>query len=84
MDKYYHFLVNLALALFMAVIIIVMPALVYGILSILIVCLAVSITKEWCDKVYGSIWDWKDFGADVIGMVVGVIIFICMYLWLKI
>ena len=31
-----------------------------------------AVTKEWCDDTYGGKWDWKDFLADQVGIVLAV------------
>ena len=59
------------------------PCLSGGLFAGLWGCLAgiiAGIVKEWCDKVYGGRWDWKDFGFTCIGVAVAMAVIVVIHL----
>lgn len=39
----------------------------------------VAAIKEWCDYTYNKKWDWWDFAATIIGVVLAVLIILGMH-----
>lgn len=48
-----------------------------GLWSAIVSGILIGVCKEWCDYVYTSKWDWRDFLATCIGVVV-VAVFVIM------
>ena len=77
-DKKKHFIAGLATAIVVA-----MPGylesvnLFAGLWAAIVSGILIGLCKEWCDNVYTSKWDWRDFLATCIGVVL-VAVFIIM------
>lgn len=79
-DKKKHFIAGLVTAIVVA-----MPVyletlnLFAGLWSALVSGIIIGCCKEWCDYVYTSKWDWKDFLATCIGVVVASVFIVLMH-----
>ena len=78
-DKIYHFAAGLLMALAVGIPCVIEGGLFAGLWGCLSGVL-VGICKEWCDKVYGGRWDWKDFGFTCIGVAVAMVFIVVVHL----
>jgi len=79
-DKKKHFIAGLAVAIVVALPVYLESINLFaGLWSALVSGIIIGVCKEWCDYIYTSKWDWKDFLATCIGVVVVAVFIVLMH-----
>ena len=79
-DKFFHALAGAGVAFFTGCIAYVdTHALFAGLWPAITAGIIVAATKEWCDYTHVKKWDWRDFVATLIGVLLVVLIILGMH-----
>ncbi len=79
-DKKKHFIAG-----FVAAIVVALPCyletlnIFAGLWAALVSGILIGTVKEWCDYIYTAKWDWKDFLATCIGVVVVAVFIVLLH-----
>jgi phosphotransferase system glucose/maltose/N-acetylglucosamine-specific IIC component len=80
LDKILHALAGAAAAFFCGGIAYVETHVLFaGLWPAITAGIIVAAIKEWCDYTYAKKWDWRDFFATIIGVVLAVLIILGLH-----